>query len=32
MLTTEIKYRNLNEQGQEFHKFFPDLLWALRDF
>lgn len=32
MLTTEIKYRNLNEQGQEFHKFFPELLWALRDF
>ena len=32
MLTTEIKYRNLHEQGQEFHKFFPDLLWALHDF
>lgn len=32
MLTTELKYRNLNEQGQEFYKFFPDLLWALRDF
>lgn len=32
MLTAEVKYRNPNEQGQEFQKFFPELLWALRDF
>lgn len=32
MLTSEIKYRNMNEHGQEFKRFFPDFLWALRDF
>ena len=32
MLTSEIKLRNINEQGQEFKKFFPNLHWALRDF
>lgn len=32
MMTNDLKFRNVNEQGQEFKNFFPHLFWALRDF
>ena len=31
-LVNDIKFRNLNETGQEFKNFFPDFTWVLRDF
>ena len=32
MLTNIVKFKHLNEQGEEFENFFPEFSWVLRDF